>query len=746
MIRLFRYLKPYVASIILVIALLFIQANADLALPDYMSKIVNIGIQQSGISDAVPVVIRQSEMEKILLFLSDDERASVLAAYTLVESSSSTYSSLQAQYPGARDIPLFTLNAISTETRNQLNIILSVPLSLASLIGQAATDPEKAMTMMQGMPFDMARLPPGTDLLEVLKILPESQKNPIISSIRDKFEELDPMLREQMGIRAVRAEYEALGMNIGALQNSYILKTGGLMLLLTLISVTATILVGFLGARTAAGLARDLRGDVFRKVENFSFSELDHFSTASLITRSTNDITQIQMVVIMGLRMIFYAPIIGIGGVMRATAKASTMWWIIALAVGVLLLIIGTVFKIAIPKFKSIQKLIDRLNLIVRENLSGMMVIRAFTLQGYEEKRFEKANRDLTGTMLFVTRVMVVLMPLMMLIMNLVSLLIIWTGAHEVANSQIRIGDMMAFMQYSMQIFFAFIMLSMMFIILPRASVSADRIADVLAEEPQIKDPEKPLHFPEPFKGTISFKNVTFRYPGSSEDVLHKISFDAKPGQTTAILGTTGAGKSTLVSLIPRFYDVTEGSIEIDGIDVRKISQKELRDRIGFVPQKSSLFSGTIESNLRYANENATSEEIQTALDIAQASEFVHAKPEGIKAEISQGGINVSGGQRQRLTIARALVKNTPIYIFDDSFSALDFKTDMKLRQALKSRVKDSTVILVTQRVATIKHADQIIVLDEGRMVGIGTHQQLMETCDVYRDIALSQLKQEELA
>lgn len=746
MIRLFRYLKPYVASIILVIALLFIQANADLALPDYMSKIVNIGIQQSGISDAVPVVIRQSEMEKILLLLLDVERTSVLEAYSLVESTSSTYSSLQAQYPGARDTPLFTLNAISMETRDRLNIILSVPLSLVSLIDQAATDPEKARTMMLGMPLDMARMPSGTDLFGILKTLPESQKASILSSLRDKFEALDPMLREQMGIRAVRAEYEALGANMSALQNSYILKIGALMILLTLISVTATILVGFLGARTAAGLARDLRGDVFRKVENFSFSELDHFSTASLITRSTNDITQIQMVVIMGLRMIFYAPIIGIGGVMRATAKASTMWWIIALAVGVLLLIIGTVFKIAIPKFKSIQKLIDRLNLIVRENLSGMMVIRAFTMQGYEEKRFGKANRDLTGTMLFVTRVMVVLMPMMMLIMNLVSLLIIWTGAHEVANSQIRIGDMMAFMQYSMQIFFAFIMLSMMFIILPRASVSADRIADVLAEEPQIKDPEKPLHYPEPFKGTISFKNVIFRYPGSSEDVLNQISFDAKPGQTTAILGTTGAGKSTLVSLIPRFYDVTEGSIEIDGIDVRKISQKELRDRIGFVPQKGSLFSGTIESNLRYANENATLEEIQTALDIAQASEFVHAKPEGIKAEISQGGINVSGGQRQRLTIARALVKNTPIYIFDDSFSALDFKTDMNLRQALKSRVKDSTVILVTQRVATIKHADQIIVLDEGRMVGIGTHQQLMENCEVYRDIALSQLKQEELA
>jgi ATP-binding cassette subfamily B protein len=534
--------------------------------------------------------------------------------------------------------------------------------------------------------------------------------------------------------------------DLGAIQTSYILAMGGWMLLLTLLSALATIMVGFLGSRTAAGIARDLRHDVFRTVEGFSFVELDTFSTASLITRSTNDITQIQMVTIMGLRMIFYAPIIGIGGVVRALSKASSMWWIIALAVSVLLAIIASVFIIALPKFKSIQALIDKLNLVVRENLSGMMVIRAFTMQDREASRFDKANKDLTGTMLFVTRVMVVLMPVIMLIMNLVSLLIIWVGAREVAQSQIRIGDMMAFMQYSMQIFFAFLMLSMMFIILPRASISADRVHEVLKTKPGIVDPENPESLPERCTGRVEFKNVGFRYAGSAEKVLSDISFIAEPGKTTAIIGTTGAGKSTLVSLIPRFYDVTEGSVTIDGVDVRSLRQKDLRDHIGFVPQKTSLFSGTIESNLRYAKKDASTEEIEAALEISQAKEFVDKNPEGIRAEISQGGGNVSGGQRQRLTIARALVKKASINIFDDSFSALDFTTDSKLRKALALRVKDSTVILVTQRVASIKGADQILVLDEGTMVGKGTHGELMDTCEVYRDIALSQLRQEELA
>jgi len=689
--RLMRYLKPYVASIVLIVVLLFLQANADLALPDYMSRIVNTGIQQGGIEDSLPQAMGGRKFDMVLQLTSPEEGAAILAAYDRFEQGSEAHQALLKKYPNAGSEPLYILKKVDATTRSRLNALM-------------------------------------------------------VGAISSRLTDIDPSIVSQMGIQAVKGEYERLGMDTVALQTSYILSIGGLMLLLTLLAVVATVIVGFLGARTAAGFARDLRVNLFSKVENFSFAELDKFSTASLITRSTNDITQMQMVTVMGLRMFFYAPIIGIGGVIRATGKASSMWWIIALAVSIILGIIAVVFAIALPKFKSIQKLIDKLNLVVRENLSGMMVIRAFAMQGEEEKRFDKANRDLTGTMLFVTRVMVVLMPLMMLIMNLVSLLIVWTGAKEVALSQIRVGDMMAFMQYAMQIFFAFIMLSMMFIILPRASVSADRIAEVLDTEPSIVDPEAPRAFGADFKGLIEFEDVSFRYPGATENVLSNISFTAKPGQTTAIIGTTGSGKSTLVSLIPRFYDATEGSIRVGGIDIRAVSQESLRSKIGFVPQKASLFSGTVESNLLYADENASKEDMALALEISQAKEFVDAKPEGIGLEISQGGGNVSGGQRQRLTIARAIVKKAPIYIFDDSFSALDFRTDTLLRQALKASLSRSTMLLVTQRVAAIKQADQILVLDEGRLVGQGTHRELMETCEVYRDIAMSQLRQEELA
>ncbi len=691
MIRLMRYLKPYLASIVLIVALLFLQANADLALPDYMSRIVNTGIQQGGIEDSLPQAMGGNKFNMVLQTVSPEEGAAILGAYDRFEPGSEAHQALLKKYPNGESEPLYILKKIDATTRSRLNALM-------------------------------------------------------VGAISSRLTGIDPSIVTQMGVQAVKGEYERLGMDTVALQTSYILSVGGLMILLTLLSVVATVIVGFLGARTAAGFARDLRVNLFRKVENFSFAELDKFSTASLITRSTNDITQMQMVAVMGLRMFFYAPIIGIGGVIRATGKASSMWWIIALAVSIILGVIAVVFAIALPKFKSIQKLIDKLNLVVRENLSGMMVIRAFAMQGEEEKRFDKANKDLTGTMLFVTRVMVVLMPLMMLIMNLVSLLIVWTGAKEVALSQIRVGDMMAFMQYAMQIFFSFIMLSMMFIILPRASVSADRIAEVLATEPSIVDPKTPLVYGAEFAGTIEFKDVSFRYPGATDDVLSKISFTAKPGQTTAIIGTTGSGKSTLVSLIPRFYDATEGSIMVGGIDIRAVSQEALRSKIGFVPQKASLFSGTVESNLLYADENASKEDMALALEISQAKEFIDAKPEGMGLEISQGGGNVSGGQRQRLTIARAIVKKAPIYIFDDSFSALDFRTDTLLRQALKASLSQSTILLVTQRVAAIKQADQILVLDEGRLVGRGTHHELMETCEVYRDIAMSQLKQEELA
>lgn len=750
MIRILKYFKPYLGSVLLVIALLFVQANADLSLPDYMSRIVNVGIQQGGVPDAAPRAIRQDSLERAALFMDTVQRDAAFSAYRLVAPADPGYGALEKDYGRLGEKPVYVLDLPAGMRREDLSAALAPALSALASVEAMAADPAKAAAMFPGTGGQpgpgLSRLPPGTDFFSALAALPTERADAALAGIRSKFAALDPMLVGQMGIRAAKAEYEALGLDMEKEQTAYILSVGGMMLLLTLLSVAATVMVGLLGARTAAGLARDLRSRLFGKVEGFSLAEFDRFSTASLITRSTNDITQVQMVTIMGLRMVFYAPIIGIGGVLRATAKASSMWWIIALAVSILTAIILVVFLVALPKFKSIQKLLDRLNLVVRENLSGMMVIRAFNRQERETARFERANKDLTATMLFVTRVMVVLMPLMMLILNLVSLLIIWTGSREVAASQIRVGDMMAFMQYAMQIFFAFIMMSMMFIMLPRASVSAGRIADVLETEPTILDPEAPRSFPDGAPGRVEFRDVSFRYPGSAEDVLHRISFAAEPGKTTAIIGTTGAGKSTLVGLIPRFYDRAEGSVLVDGIDVMEVSQSELRSRIGFVPQKASLFTGTIESNMLYADEGASAERVARALEVAQAMEFVKSSPEGAGAAISQGGGNVSGGQRQRLTIARALVKNASIYVFDDSFSALDYRTDMNLRRALGEFLGDKTVILVTQRVATIMQADQIVVLDEGRMVGLGTHRELMASCDVYRDIALSQLKEEELS
>jgi len=560
-----------------------------------------------------------------------------------------------------------------------------------------------------------------------------------------QIEALDPIIKSQIIVLGLQGEFTAMGANIGAMQRSYILRVGIQMLLITLITVGSAVSVGFLGSRLSAGTSRDLRNALFSKVEEFSLAEFDSFSTASLITRSTNDIQQIQMLIMMSTRMLFYAPIIGIGGIIRALGKASGMWWIIAMAVGALLAIIGLVFALVVPKFRIVQKLMDRLNLVVRENLSGMMVIRSFNMQDQEAKRFDKANRDLTDMMLYVTRAMVVLMPLMTIIMNVVSISIIWVGSHEVAVGSIRIGDMMAFMQYSMQIFFAFLMMSAMFILFPRASVSAERVAEVLDKEVSIRDPEKPVHLSKPVKGEIEFHQVDFKYPGAQEQVLEDISFIAKPGTMTAIIGTTGSGKSTLVSLIPRLYDVTGGQILLDGIDIRNLPLSELRAQIGFVPQKSILFSGDIEENIRYGKENALENEIMEALEVSQVLSLVEESPEGLKRPISQGGMNVSGGQRQRLAIARALVRKAPIYIFDDSFSAIDYKTDRAIRSALKRYAADSTIFLVTQRVAPIRHAEQIIVLHEGQIVGIGMHEQLMKTCTVYRDIALSQLKQEEL-
>jgi ATP-binding cassette, subfamily B, multidrug efflux pump len=745
MLRLVKYLKPYTLLILVAIVLLFIQANADLALPDYMSRIVNNGIQQGGVENAIPKAIRQSEMTKLMVFLSADEKALVASDYTLVDKTSADYARYVKDYPVLANQAIYVLKSLDKAATNKLNPIMGKALLVVTTIQQVMADPAKASALGQSTGFDLTKIPAGADIFALLSRLPEAQLTQMTAAVNQKFATLGESMITQTAAASVKLEYAALGMDTARLSTNYILHTGLLMLLVSLLSITCTVIVALLSARTAAGMARDTRRDVFRKVESFSNTEFDKFSTASLITRSTNDITQVQMVVIMVIRMVFYAPIIGVGGVIRALGKSASMWWIIALAVIILIGLIVTVFSVALPKFRAIQNLIDRLNLVTRENLSGMMVVRAFNMQPFEEQRFDKANVDLTSTNLFINRVMVVMFPVMMMVMNGVSLLIIWVGAHQVAQSHMQVGDMMAFLQYAMQIMFAFLMMSIMLIILPRASVSAGRIADVLETEPVIKDPVAPKSFPKPFLPSVEFRNVCFRYPGALDDVLHDITFTSMPGQTTAFIGSTGSGKSTIVNLIPRFYDVTEGSIFVDGADVRAVRQAELRDKIGYIPQQGNLFSGTIESNLLYADENASSETVRESVAIAQAGEFVYANEKGLEAEISQGGANVSGGQKQRLAIARALVKKAPIYIFDDSFSALDFKTDAALRRALKDKTGDSTLFIVTQRVSTIMNAEQIIVLDEGKVMGKGTHRELMQTCETYREIALSQLSKEEL-
>lgn len=747
MFKLMKFVKPYAWMLVLSIVLLFGQANLDLALPDYLSRIVNTGIQQGGVTDAVPEAIRQTEMDRVVLFMSAEDKDSVLADYTLIDSSSADYQTYLEKYPVLADEPVYVLNKIDQTELDRLNPIVAKALLAVSGIEKALADPAKAAEMSGSFGgFDISKLPPGMDVFTMLGQMPEEKRAELSASMDEKFSALGDTMIVQAAVGAVKTEYEALGMDTEKLQNNYILTAGAWMLFLTLLSGICTITVGFLSARIAAGMARDIRRDVFQHVESFSSTEFDKFSTASLITRTTNDVTQIQMVTMMMVRMMFYAPIIAVGGIIKVVSNESPLSWIIGVAVLMLITLIAIVFTLSLPKFKLIQKLTDRINLVSRENLTGMMVIRAFTMEDFEEKRFDVANKDLTYTSLFINRVMVVMMPVMMLIMNVMIVGIIWFGAKQVADANMQVGDMMAFIQYSMQIVMSFLFLSMMFIILPRASVSADRIHEVLSTNPHILDPKDAKKFAEPFKGEIEFRNVSFRYPGGDIDAVQNVSFVAKPGQTTAFIGSTGAGKSTIVNLIPRFYEVSDGSIFIDGIDIRDVKQHDLRDKIGYVPQKSALFSGTIESNLLYADKNATNDMLQSAIEISQAKEFVNEKPEGMQTEIAQGGGNVSGGQKQRLSIARALVKKPPIFILDDSFSALDFKTDSALRRALKEKTAGSTLLIVTQRVSTIKNAEQIIVLDDGKIVGKGTHNELMETCETYKEIALSQLNKEELA
>lgn len=737
--KLFKYMGMYWKTVIIVFLVLIVQAYCDLSLPAYTSDIVNVGIQQGGISETVPKAISEEEMGRILLFIPDngDRRQTVEDAY---EADHTTYK--KDAFVLKEDFQKDTKE--SQEKYEELEEIMSFPMMLVQGFSSGSDETKKIEEqMMSQIPQEI--LPEDADIFDILEMLPPDQTALLMDEIEDQMADLPEMILEQAAISYVKTAYQDLGMDMDQIQIDYLLKTGAKMIGLAFLGMMASILVGLLASRAGAASGRDLRGRVFRKVVGFSSNEFDHFSTASLITRSTNDIQQIQMLIVMLLRMVLYAPIMAVGGIYQVFRTNVSMSWIIALAVILIGLVILLLFTIAMPKFKVMQKLVDRLNLVTREILTGLSVIRAFSTEKHEEERFEAANQDLTRTNLFVNRAMTFMMPVMMVIMNGVSVLIIWTGAHGVNDGQMQVGDMMAFIQYTMQIIMSFLMLCMISIMLPRAAVAAERVDEILTSETLIHDPKEPKQLSKETKGVLCFDQVSFRYPGADEDVLHGISFTAKPGETTAIIGSTGSGKSTLVNLIPRFYDVTEGSITLDGTDIRDIRQHDLREKLGYVPQKGVLFSGTIASNIMFGNPYGSDGEMQEAAEIAQATEFIDTKPKKYASSISQGGANVSGGQKQRLSIARAIAKHPNLFIFDDSFSALDYKTDVALRRALKEKTENSTVLIVAQRISTILHAEQIIVLDDGKVAGIGTHQELLQNCEVYRQIAESQLSEQEL-
>ena len=754
MLKIFKHLRNSSFIIFIIILLLAGQASCELSLPTYTSNIINIGIQQSGIENSVPEVIRKSEMDKLFIFLSDKNKNTILNNYKLLNKNSLSdeeYNKYKDSYPALSDEEIYLLNTKDKDIIKKLDNILGKP---ELIVYGLESDDESAKMIQQQMKNNMTsnmsisnanQNLENMDMFAMLQSMPKKQKNNLIKEMDNQLINLPDAMISQSAVSFVKNEYNEIGIDTGKLQTQYILTTGAEMIGITILSVVAAITVGFLASRVGASLGRTLRSKTFEKVMRFSSKEMTEFSTASLITRSTNDIQQIQQMTVMMLRMVFFAPFMAIGGIYKALSTNASMAWIIGVAVLGVVVIVGILFATVMPRFKKLQNLVDRLNLVTREILTGLPVIRAFSTERFEEKRFDGVNKDLTKVNMFVNRMMSCMMPAMMLVMNAISVLIVWVGAKNIDTGAMQVGDMMAFIQYTMQIVMSFLMISMISVMLPRAAVSANRINEVLEKDIIIKEDKNPQAFDASKKGLVEFKNVSFKYPDADEDILHDINFTANSGETTAFIGSTGSGKSTLINLILRFHDVTEGEIKVDGVNIKNVKLHDLREKIGYVPQKGVLFSGTIDSNLRYGKKDATQEDIIKAAKIAQSIDFINDKEDKFDSEISQGGSNVSGGQKQRLSIARAIAKDPEIFIFDDSFSALDFKTDAKLRKALKSETSNSTVLIVAQRISTILDADQIVVLDEGRIVGKGTHKELLKNCEIYKEIALSQLSKEEL-
>ena len=733
--KLFQFLKPYAPRVLLILCVLVVQAYCDLSLPTYTSNIVNVGIQQSGIDEEIPENISEEEMNRLLLFVSEDDRQDIQDAY---EKSSESF-----DYDGE----VLTLKD-SVKSDNEKLDALTEEMKLPMMLTAGFENGSDTTKQMEGQLKEQMSQVPGIEKMSVFDIfgmMDDTQRAAIVDKITEQMDKMPDSILDQAAISYVKSTYEQIGLDTGHMSTVYILKTGAKMLGLAALGMAASILACLMASRVGAKVGRGLRRDTFRKVIGFSNAEFDKFSTASLITRSTNDIQQIQFLTVMILRIVLYAPIMAIGGILKVSKTNVDMFWIIGLAVLLIVMVVAVLFIVVMPKFKIVQNMVDKLNLVSREILTGLPVIRAFHTEKHEEERFDKANKDLTKLNLFVNRAMTFMMPTMMLVMNGITVLIVWVGGHSINDGAMQVGDMMAFIQYAMQIIMSFLMICMISVMLPRAAVSAERVDEVLKSETKIHDPKEPKTLPKNGKGEVAFEHVSFHYPGAEEDVLHDITFTAKPGETTAFIGSTGCGKSTLVNLIPRFYDVTEGKITIDGQDVRDLTQHELRDKLGYVPQKGVLFSGNIASNIMFGNPDGSEQEMTEAAQIAQAVEFIDTKPERYKSPISQGGANVSGGQKQRLSIARAIAKHPDVYIFDDSFSALDYKTDTVLRSALKEKTTDSVVLIVAQRISTILHAEQIIVLDDGKIVGKGTHEELLKTCDAYYQISASQLSESEL-